>query len=66
MTFGEKLKKARLENDMSGKDLAKKIGVSDTSIFTWEKDQAEPLFFNVCMLSQVLGLSLNYLAGLEE
>lgn len=66
MTLGEKLKKARLEKDMSGKDLAKKIGVSDTSIFTWEKDEAEPLFFNVCMLSQVLGLSLNYLAGLEE
>ena len=66
MTLGEKLKKARLEKDMSGKDLAGKIGVSDTSIFTWEKDEAEPLFFNVCMLSQVLGLSLNYLAGLEE
>lgn len=66
MTLGQKLYKARLENDMSAKDLAKKIGVSDTSIFTWEKDQAEPLFFNVILLSQVLGLSLNYLAGLEE
>ena len=66
MTLGEKLKKARLEKDMSGKDLAKKIGVSDTSIFTWEKDEAEPLFFNAILLSQTLGVSLNYLAGLEE
>lgn len=66
MTLGEKLNKARLEKDISLKALARKIGVSHTSIHTWEKDKAEPLFINVCMLAQALGLSLNYLAGLEE
>ena len=51
---------------MSAKDLANKIGVSDTSVLYWEKDKAEPLFINVIVLSQTLGVSLNYLAGLEE
>ena len=66
MTLGQKLYKARLENNMSAKDLANKIGVSDTSVLYWEKDKAEPLFINVIVLSQTLGVSLNYLAGLEE
>lgn len=66
MTLGEKVRKARLEKGKSLNELAEKCGCAKSSILRWERDVSEPSFFNVIVLSQVLGLSLDYLAGLEE
>lgn len=66
MTFGEKLVKARIEKGLTVAKLAEKAGCSTRAIKFWEQDKAEISFFNAVVLSQVLGLSLNYLAGLED
>lgn len=66
MTFGEKLKEARLNKGFTQKILAKKMGCSNNAIFYWENDMSEPSLKSVAILSQILGVSLNYLAGLEE
>ena len=42
MTFGEKLKKLRIEKQLSQEDLANQLGVSRQAISKWEQDIALP------------------------
>ena len=65
-TLGEKLKGARKEKDLSLKQLGSKSGVSAVKIGHWEEDTKEPNFFDLCCVAQVLGLSLEYLAGWND
>jgi DNA-binding XRE family transcriptional regulator len=41
-TFGEKLRKKRLEMSLRQVDLAKLLGANETSIVKWEKDRNPP------------------------
>lgn len=63
MTFGEKIKSTRLKKNLSQRELAEKVGVSPSTIQNYESDLVEPKFINVICLSEVLGVSLDYLAG---
>ncbi|MDR0676865.1 MAG: helix-turn-helix domain-containing protein [Elusimicrobiota bacterium] len=42
MTFGEKIKKTRLEQFFTQKEMAKVLGVSTLSIIRWENEQSKP------------------------
>ena len=42
MTFGEKLKNARLANNLSQIELAEKLGVSEKAIYNYEQTGAFP------------------------
>ena len=42
MTFGEKIKKARLEQFFTQKQMAKELNVSVMSIIRWENEQINP------------------------
>lgn len=63
MTFGEKLKKLRTEKGMTQLELAKKINVSQASIYYWEAGKREPHFSAIEKLSQALDTSSLYLMG---
>jgi transcriptional regulator with XRE-family HTH domain len=64
MTFGEKLKRCRLVLNLSQTDLARKTGISERTIYTYESMGIMPRSGNVKKLADELGVSVSYL--LEE
>jgi transcriptional regulator with XRE-family HTH domain len=65
MTLGEKIRYHRVKLNLTQAELGEKIGMSNTAITAYERDQREPKFFAVICLADVLGVSLDYLAGKE-
>ena len=66
MTFGEKLKEARKEAGLSQEQLAEKITVSRSAIAKWETDKGMPDVNNLKIISQILGVSVDYLLDDNE
>lgn len=58
MTFGEQIKQAREQKNLSQEDLALQLEVSRQAISKWENDQSVPQGINRQLLSQVLDLDL--------
>lgn len=63
MTFGEKLVMLRKERQWTQKQVGDKSGISPNTIGMYEKDLVEPTFIKAACLSDVFGVSLEYLAG---
>lgn len=61
MTFGQKLKKARIEKKVTQRFLAEKMHVSYQTISKWENDINEPNLAAIRELSKLLGCSIEYL-----
>ncbi len=61
MTLGEKIKKARTENNLTQVELANKLMVSRQAITKWEADKGVPDIANIKALSQLLCVSIDYL-----
>ena len=61
MTFGKKLQEARKNAGLSQEQLAEKITVSRSAVAKWESDHGLPDIDNLKMLSQLLGVSVDYL-----
>lgn len=66
MTFGEKLKEARKEAGLSQEQLAVKMSVSRSAIAKWETDKGLPDVNNLKAMSQLLGVSVDYLLDDDE
>ena len=66
MTFGEKLKEARKEAGLSQEQLAERITVSRSAIAKWETDKGMPDVNNLKIISQLLGVSVDYLLDDDE
>lgn len=60
-TLGEKLKSARKEAGLTQEQLAVKLMVSRQAITKWEADKGMPDIENLKSLSQLLGVSVDYL-----
>lgn len=52
-TFGEKLKQVRIEKRLKQSELAKKLGVTNTTISNWENNVSKP---DLDMLSYICGV----------
>jgi transcriptional regulator with XRE-family HTH domain len=61
MTFGEKLKKARMEAGYTQNELANKLSVSRAAIAKWESDRGMPDVTNLKAIAEVLSVSIDYL-----
>jgi transcriptional regulator with XRE-family HTH domain len=61
MTFGEKLKKARIEAGYTQNELANKLAVSRAAIAKWESDRGMPDVTNLKAIAEALGVSMDYL-----
>ena len=59
MTFGEKLKKLRTDNNLTQDELASKIFVTRTAISKWETDNGYPSIESLKQLSHVFGVSID-------
>ena len=64
--FSERLKELRKERNISAKQLAKEIDVSDTAIIRWENKQRIPSMENVYNIAIYFGVSTDYLVGLKD
>jgi transcriptional regulator with XRE-family HTH domain len=61
MTFGEKLKKARIEAGYTQNELANKLTVSRAAIAKWESDRGMPDVTNLKAIAEALNVSIDYL-----
>ena len=66
ITFGERLKDLRKEKGLGQIELAKKLDVGKSIISLWEKNQCEPTLSKLISISNFFGVSIDYLAGLED
>lgn len=66
MTFGEKVKAARLALNLSQTELSKMTGISERSLYTYEQLGTIPRMSNVRKLAEALNVSTSYLMDNEE
>lgn len=66
MTFGGKLKKARKEAGLTQEQLAEKISVSRSAVAKWETDKGMPDIDNLRLISELVGVSIDYLLDEQE
>lgn len=66
MKFKDRLKELRIEKDLSQKQLAQIIGVSQKAIDFWEKGENEPRASYIFALAVLFGVSSDYLLGLVD
>lgn len=62
---GERVRKARENMGLSGRDLAEILKVSPSSVSRWERGEAEPQDGLKEKIAQLLGVSVGYLMGEE-
>lgn len=65
-TFGERLRMLRLEKNIGQIQLAKELDVGKSIISLWELDRCEPTLSKLVAIAAYFGVSVDYLAGLEE
>lgn len=61
MTIGKKIQKLRKESELSQEQLAEKFGLTRQSISKWESEQSVPDISNIVQLSELFGVSTDYL-----
>lgn len=67
MTFGEKIKEARIHHNWSQVELAEKVGKSRRTVIDWESGKALPRTRSVYeTLAKVLNVSVSYLLTEDE
>lgn len=66
MTFGEKVKNARMVLNLSQAELSDITGISERSLYTYEQLNTLPRKNNVKKLAEALHVSVNYLLDDEE
>lgn len=66
MTFGTKVKNARLALNLSQSELAKKTGISERSLYAYEQTGTLPRGSNVQKIAEALNVSVSYLLDEEE
>ena len=65
-TMGMRMRRARKKKNMTMDTLAGLTGLTRTSISNYENDIHDPTIFNATCIADVLGVSLDWLAGRKE
>lgn len=61
MTLGEKIYQLRTEQGLSQEALGEKLGISRQSVSKWETDQSIPELDKIVAVSEIFGVSTDYL-----
>ncbi|MBR2865735.1 MAG: helix-turn-helix transcriptional regulator [Elusimicrobiaceae bacterium] len=64
--FAERFKYLREEKGISQERLADDLGVSHGIISFWETGKREPKLSNLILIAEYFGVTIDYLAGLED
>ena len=65
MTINERLKMLRTENDLTQTELAKELGIAQTTVAAYERSH-DPNIYSLIAYADFFECSLDYLAGREE
>ena len=63
MTFGEYLKKERLRQGKTRKEIAEAVGVTERTVQYWENDQRNLTLNNAAKLAVALGMNISIWLG---
>lgn len=63
MAFAERLKELRKQAHLTQVELAKRLGIGQSSYADWERGKKKPTQENLVKISQVLNVSIDYLVG---
>ena len=66
MTFGEKLKSLRQQNNMTQDELAERLYVTRTAVSKWENDRGFPGIDSLKQISALFGVSLDDLISDDD
>ena len=66
MDFGKRFKMLRESKGYTQTQIGRSVGVSTVTIRSWEKNESRPSMDALIVLSQLFGVSIDYLAGLEN
>lgn len=66
MNFGEDIKKCRKDAGYSQKELAKILGLNQSSISDWENDISRPDLETIFELCKLFNVTIYDLLGIEE
>ncbi len=64
--FCERLKELRQEKGIGQVQLAKELDVGKSVISLWELGKCEPTLSRLVAMARFFGVSIDYLAGLED
>ena len=64
--FSHRLKYLRKERGYNQIELAKELGVRQSTISAWENGTFEPTFEKLLIIARYFNVSVNYLLGLSE
>lgn len=64
--FAARLNELLADNEISKRSLAKKIGVSATSISDWSTGKIQPTTENIYLIAEYFQISADYLLGLKD
>lgn len=66
MAFAERLKELRKQAHLTQVELAKRLGIGQSSYADWERGKKNPTQENLVKLAQILNVSVDYLVGSTE
>lgn len=66
MTTGERIKLSREQKGISQAELARKLGISRSSVNAWESGLSAPTAAYLIELSRLFHVSTDYLLGIEK
>ena len=64
--FPERLKELRQEKHIGQTQLAKELDVGKSIISLWERGECEPTLSKLIAMAKYFGVSIDYLAGIEN
>ena len=64
--FAKRLKELRTDANLSQDKLAKELGLTHTAIGLWEQGKRVPNLDAVILIAQYFGVTIDFLAGLED
>ena len=64
--FSERLRELRQERGLGQVQLAKELDVGKSIISLWELGKCEPTLSKLIAMAHFFGVSIDYLAGLED
>lgn len=64
--IGARIRKLRIENGMTQKNLADKLFVSAQAVSRWENDEVEPSISTIMELAKIFNISADEILGLDD
>lgn len=64
--FGNRLKKIRIEKNMSQKDFASRANIDKSMMCRYENGEKRPTYEALCSIAREHNISLDYLCGLQQ